>query len=243
MSTVAKLSALIGSGLSPRKCIEVVGEKSIPAELLELIESARRFGAPLSRLLHEYQDFEANRMVFESEISKAQAVPIATRRLLLWLPAVALFLGQISGLNPLAALGSPLGLIGFGLAGALIYLGAKWSARMLRNSTAKPEHPGKDLIIFRMGLDSGLGLSKVSELQAGLQNLDEIVLLAKKTGAPLRSLVSSEVETLLLNQSTSAIAQAHKLSVSLLIPLSLTILPAFLILTLFPMIIGIVNNN
>lgn len=243
MSSTSRLSALISAGISPRKSIEVVGEENIPIELLELIGSAKRFGAPISHLLDEYQEFEANRMVFESEISKAQAVPIATRKLLLWLPAVSLLLGQISGLNPLVALGSSIGLIGFGIAGGLIYLGAKWSAKMLRDSTVKPEHPGKDLIIFRMGLDAGLGLSEVLGLLPSLQNLDDIVLLARKTGAPLRSLVSSEVSALLLHQSTSAIDQAHKLSVSLLIPLSLTILPAFLILTLVPMVIGIINNN
>mgnify|MGYP006199503905 CR=1 FL=1 len=134
-------------------------------------------------------------------------------------------------------------LVGFLIAGVLIFLGAKWSAKMLRDSIGKPHHPGRDLIMFRMALDAGLGLSVASELLPGIKNLDELVLLARKTGAPLRSLVSSEVETLLLEQSTKAIAQAHKLSVSLLIPLALTILPAFLILTLFPMIIGITNNN
>lgn len=243
MSATSRLSSLISSGISTQKSIELVGEKNLPAELLELIQAARKFGSPLTRLLSEYQRFEADRQIFESEISKAQAVPIATRKLLLWLPALALFLGQISGLDPLAALGSPIGLMGFLIAGGLIYLGARWSAKLLRDSSVKPHHPGRDLIIFRMGLDAGLGLSAASGLLPGVKNLDEMVLLARNTGAPLRALVSSEVTALLLDQSTRAIGQAQKLSVSLLIPLSLTILPAFLILTLFPMIIGITNNN
>lgn len=243
MSATSRLSSLIGSGISIQKSIEVVGETNIPIELLELIQSARNFGSPLSQVLNDYQNFETDRQIFESEISKAQSVPIATRKLLLWLPALALFLGQIAGLDPLSAVGSPIGLVGFLIAGALIFLGAKWSAKMLRDSVGKPHHPGKDLIVFRMGLDAGLGLSVAVGLLPSINNLDELVLLARKTGAPLRSLVSSEVETLLLEQSTNAIAQAQKLSVSLLIPLALTILPAFLILTLFPMIIGITNNN
>ena len=66
----------------------------------------------------------------------------------------------------------------------------------------------------------------------------QLVEISKRTGARLSFLIDSEFEQLNQKLLSTRIEEARKLSVRLLIPLSLTTLPAFLLLTLPPIIIG-----
>ena len=243
MSEALRLASVLSAGVSPKLALEALGEEKVDPELLDLLEDAKKFGAPLAPICREFARYEESRFKFNLEISQAQAVPIATRKLMLWLPAFALALGQVSGLNTISALSSLPGLIILVLAGLLIWAGANWSRRLLDSTLGNPGHPGKDLILFRMGLDAGLGLSTCMGFLTQVSTIGELVEISRKTGSPIRSLVSSEIEALIRQRSSEAIQAAHKLSVSLVVPLSLTVLPAFLILTVFPMILGITNTK
>lgn len=63
--------------------------------------------------------------------------------------------------------------------------------------------------------------------------------MSQRTGAALQTLISSEISASNERAISEQLTQAKKLSVSLLIPLTATTLPAFLLLTIVPMIIGI----
>lgn len=63
--------------------------------------------------------------------------------------------------------------------------------------------------------------------------------MSQQTGASLSNLLASEVEASNQREVSQALTEAKKLSVALLIPLAATTLPAFLLLTIVPMIIGI----
>ena len=62
--------------------------------------------------------------------------------------------------------------------------------------------------------------------------------LSRLTGAPLRELVEIEIEIVTQRALQEAMAKAKRMSIELLVPMSLTVLPAFLILTIVPMLIG-----
>ena len=68
-----------------------------------------------------------------------------------------------------------------------------------------------------------------------------LVSLTNRTGAALSSLVSSEIENGLQAQLSEKIAAARVLSVRLLIPLGLTTLPAFMLFTIPPTLVGLTN--
>ena len=95
-------------------------------------------------------------------------------------------------------------------------------------------------MVLRIGLSAGEPLEKIrirleSYPDGGASQLVEI---SKRTGARLSFLIDSELEQLNQKLLSTLIEEARKLSVRLLIPLSLTTLPAFLLLTLPPIIIG-----
>ena len=83
----------------------------------------------------------------------------------------------------------------------------------------------------------------LSKIEARLAKLDpsvttDLIELSKQTGAKLVALIDSELEQLNQKLLSERIEAARRLSVKLLIPLSLTTLPAFLLLTLPLIIIG-----
>jgi hypothetical protein len=95
-------------------------------------------------------------------------------------------------------------------------------------------------MVLRICLSAGEPLEKIrirleSYPDGGASQLVEI---SKRTGARLSFLIDSELEQLNQKLLSTRIEEARKLSVRLLIPLSLTTLPAFLLLTLPPIIIG-----
>ena len=242
MSGAGKLAAILSAGVDLKSAVTAIEPQELSAELKELIRQAREFGAPVSLLCRQYEAFERSRADFALEISQAQAVPRATRKLMLWLPALSLVIGQLVGMNPLSALASPIGIASMAIAGLLIWAGSTWSAALLKPLAIEQEHPGRELLLFRMALDSGLGLSAAISRAGHPKDLDSVLSMSRSTGAPIGALLDSEIASLAAHQASQAISQAREMSIKLLIPLALTLLPAFLILTLFPMLIGITKS-
>jgi tight adherence protein B len=88
-------------------------------------------------------------------------------------------------------------------------------------------------------ISAGLPLSQARKEASPLNDPDGLIDLALTTGASLKELVRSKQNSELANFAADRIAAARALSVSLLVPLGLTMLPAFLIFTVLPMVIGI----
>lgn len=208
----------------------------------ELLSFAMQSGAPLVPVALAIATHKENQQAVEREIAQAQAIPKATRRLMLWLPALGLVMAEGLGFGTIDALRTTFGLLAFLTALALIYLGASITQRMLNRLQTSEPFPGEGW--FRLGLllAAGSPLSRAIE-QANLGLAAEPILnLARETGASLAGLIAAQQRYELANHATAKVTQAKSLAVSLLIPLGLTTLPAFLIFTIVPMLIGIANQ-
>lgn len=214
-----------------------LGLESIPDDLLVL---AIEVGAPLVPTLKILEQQLTHSERAAAEIRQAQAVPMATRKLLLWLPAGTVLISQVAGLDTLQGLTEPIGLLALLAAAGLLYAGARITSRMLKRFEVAPENAVKELIALKICLGAGMGLrdirKRLGELSPAATDLIE---LSERTGAALGSLIQSEIEALNEKTVSDQLTLAKKLSVSLLIPLSATTLPAFLLLTIVPMVIGI----
>lgn len=233
----AALAALISSGVGFEQALLELGIDEVQDELIQL---AIRVGAPLvpTLLLLEQQLVHQERSA--SEIAQSQAIPQATRKLLLWLPAGTVLISQLAGLNTLQGLLTPVGLIALVVSVGLIFAGAKISSRMLRRLDSGPSTKARELIALNICISAGLGLDQVTRELRGLgPESRDLISLSQRTGASLSALLRSEVAASNEKLIGEQLTQAKKLSISLLIPLAATTLPAFLLLTIVPMIIGI----
>lgn len=234
MSQVAKFGALMSAGVNLPSALELTGfridgEKPLERMLMWAIDT----GAPIKVVTSRLVAFELDMERFKLELETANAVPIATRKLLLWLPALSLAIGQLAGFGSVAAIFQPIGLFAFVIALGLVALGVKWSSYLLAPLMIEPRHPGFDLMKFSLTLASGGPLTESNN-----PDIRELVSLSRQTGAPLGELVQNEIELVTHRALQQSMAKAKRMSIELLVPMSLTVLPAFLILTIVPMLIG-----
>lgn len=230
-------SALILSGLSTKQAVSI-SRVSEEAEF-EILELAIAVGAPLAPLAKSLASHQDSLKAFDREIQQALAVPVATRRLMIWLPVVGLALSELLGLGSLSALSTTVGLVGFLVGLALMYLGARATQRLLDQAKQNSALPSSGWFRFGILISAGMPLSQARKEASPLSDPDGLIDLAVATGASLKELVISKQNSELANFAAERIAAARALSVSLLVPLGLTMLPAFLIFTVLPMVIGI----
>ncbi len=234
MSQVAKFGALLSAGVNLHSALEITGLRQDGASPMErMLQVAIESGAPIRAVTKRLAAFEQDLERFKLELDTANAVPIATRKLLLWLPALSVAIGQLAGFGTVAALLHPIGLVAVLVALGLIALGVRWSSALLSPLLLEPQHPAQELIRFNLLLLSGGPLTPSTN-----PILENLIALSRETGAPLSELVDNEIELVTQRALQDSLTKAKRMSIELLVPMSLTVLPAFLILTIVPMLIG-----
>ena len=236
----AILAGLLSAGVPFQQAVDMADPETLPEKFKQFIALAFELGAPLVPTLIQLEQQLRHEERTDQEIAQAQAVPQATRTLLLWLPVASFVFAQVMGLGTFQGLWHPVGAVSAALAAGLLYLGFRLSGSMLKRFMEPKPDPTISLMVLRICLSAGEPLSRITkrlELVAP-GGATELVDLSSKTGARLSFLIDSELEQLNQKLLSERIEAARKLSVRLLIPLSLTTLPAFLLLTLPPIIIG-----
>jgi tight adherence protein B len=224
----------MASGLNLKSALEISGLQLAGSSPIEkLLSTAIYSGAPVQQVARRLVGFELDLERFRSELATANEVPIATRKLLLWLPGFSMVVGQLAGFGTIAAIFQPLGVATFAIAAVLILIGVRWSGKLLEPLLQQPQHPAFELLRFSLLLSSGSPLSDQYP-----KAVTKLVQLSRLTGAPLSDLVEIEIELTTQRALQESMAKAKRMSIELLVPMSLTVLPAFLILTIVPMLIG-----
>lgn len=259
-----QLIALISSGLPARQAQQTLQtqiDSLAPAEAkqFQLIwQLALRVGGPivlaLGRLAQVFDRAESN----SREVALAFAAPQATARLVMWLPALALLLGQLVGLNPIGSIMQSL-LAGLSvcLGVGLLVAGSWWSKRLLAKANLHHEDPGAFLDCIVIGLHAGLPIDVAAKNSAdslaefelsppGADSesaLSSSIELSRSTGAAVTELLVSAADRLRENLRFESATLIAKLGVRLMIPLGVTVLPAFLLLSIVPIAIGLLSNQ
>lgn len=256
MSAVLAMSALLRAGVTPRQVMEysngalaAVGTQT--RQQVELVWSfAVRHGASLSDALEQLHKNQTQAAALAEKLKQANAVPRSTRQLMMWLPPISLGLAELGGLHPLEGLLTPLGASVAAIGIAMLFFGWYLSGQMLTKQ-AKPLEQYLGLVLVQLGLRSGLSIDSARVAVAAEQRLsvaeseviDQVSLVSKSTGAPVLELLDAALAKLLAEQESARLESVSKLSVRLLLPLSLTVIPAMLLLTVFPIFIGLFGGG
>jgi tight adherence protein B len=232
------LSSLLDAGVDLKTSLSELNARELPAD----VELAIELGAPLKTLLISLAIQQESGSKAKAELAQAMAMPKATKRLLLWLPVLTLALTFLTGISSLDSLTNPLVIVAILLGSALLYVGHRISRRMLL--TLDENFDIADLQKFAIAIACGLTTGQIANRFPDLltsPKVARLVSLTNRTGAALSKLVSSEIENGLQAQLSEKIAAARVLSVRLLIPLGLTTLPAFMLFTIPPTLVGLTN--
>jgi len=207
-------------------------------------------GAPLAASLRGYADLIRGFAEAERQRRVALSGPTATARLVMVMPGLGLVLGAALGQDTVGVLlGTPTGW-GCLTVGTLLMLAAWWWNRALLRRAARGDRlPGMAPELVAVAMQGGFAADRARDLVAAVAvryriplefgAVDAAVRVAAAAGAPVAELLRAEAEESRRIALASAAERAERLSVLLMLPLGLCVLPAFLVLGVVPMIVGL----
>ena len=213
-------------------------------------ESGGHLALALDRLT---EVFRAQQRQF-AELGIAFASPKATANLILVLPIAAVIFSELLGLSALSAsFQTALGVISIGLGLLLLIVARISSLRILEGAKPREADPGAFLDAVAIGLSAGLSpkaaasLARTKSKQQFSQDVPadqltifwDAVRVSEQSGIALNGLLLARADTLRHRLFSNQRSSLAKLSVSLLIPLGLAALPAFVFLAVVPVGIGL----
>jgi tight adherence protein B len=258
---VLELSAMLRSGATSTVAIRAFQEEDLSlfqkSQFRFIWEVAKESGGNLALSLDRLAEvFEAQQKQ-NAELKLAFSSPKATANLILLLPLFAVLFAELLGLSALsAAFETSLGALAVGLGIVLLIIARLVSLRMLNKAKPLESDPGAFLDAVVIGLSAGLS-AKSSAALATRKSLESFGLdiAAEQLGALWDAVAISEQSGIALTGILSARADAlrhrlwnrrrhdlAKLSISLLLPLGLAALPAFVFLAVIPVGIGLIRG-
>lgn len=234
---------------------------------------AETSGAPMADCLHSVVSALRSADEARRDVQVALSGPRATATVVLALPPVGLLFSLGLGFDTGTVLvGTPIGWACLVGAAGLVTVARRWNARLVRAALPSSRVPGLRPELLAVALSGGAswssGLAVVDEAIAscgvgaaspgtrgGAGPVDEsadrvefhrceaVLDLSRRAGAPAGLLLRSEARELRLEARTAAQAAAGRLGVTLMLPLGVCILPAFLIVGVVPLVVSLVSST
>jgi tight adherence protein B len=209
-----------------------------------LAPSLRQFASSLRELAQTHRD-----------LSVALAGPVATARMVMVLPLIGVLFGLALGFDSLGTLFTTApGWVCLVL-GIALRVGARlWNRRLVARAQPHILTPGLDLDLMAIAVSGGASLVRASvaveEARAvcglapdGAAGIESVLSLSRRAGVPAAELLRSEAEEVRRRARSDGQRAAATLAVTLMLPLGLCILPAFMLLGVAPLIISIVSST
>lgn len=256
---LTKFAGLIRSGVSLDKALDSIG--GLPNDSLGiryLLEVAIDSGSSISKEIEFVANLVSVREGFKQRIGVAHASPKATASLVISLPVLTLVMAQVIGWNVLGSIQeSPIVLVSLFAGGALLGISKLITSRMLK--AAKPKDSYAGFFLLGVALESASGASILQAQTRALNiyekvfgkkpsaiesaQLVEVEELVQNTGAQVGSLLRSQAQTLQQVELVKSEIKIEKLGVKLMLPLGLGVLPAFVFLTIVPLMVTTLGSK
>lgn len=242
--------------------LEAAPARAVPLgewqQLAAAWEVSEKSGAPLADCLRSSAASARALTQSRRESEIALSGPIATSRIVLALPAVGLLLGSLLGFDTLRVLAAtPLGWGSLLVAGSLVALARGWNRRLLARATPPPGVPGLDLELLAVALGAGGSWPDArqtvesalerhcpeSRIPTPVDEVDALVELSETAGVPGAALLRSAAAESRREARARASIAAERLGVTLMLPLGVCILPAFVLVGVVPLVVALLSST
>lgn len=191
-----------------------------------------------------------------SQLLASSVAPRATARLVLGLPVAALLLGQLLGLGSIAVLfETPIALFSF-LFGLLLLTSAHfWSARIMQKAAKVETDFNLLLDAIALCLDAGMSFEAATKLSIEafgshqtlpeeiLKQVQEAQTLSIQTGAATAEILREQASDNRSSFNFRQLEKAEAVSIKLLLPLGILVLPAFALIAVVPLAISLLTER
>lgn len=225
------------------------------ADVAAVLEVAARTGAPAAPALRSLAAAVRETAAATRAITVALAAPRASARVVLAMPAVGLLLGSTWGSGAVWTLvATPFGWACSVLACGFVAAGVAWSRRLVRAAEPDRHVVGAPLEAWAVAVGGGGAWSTArsavadawdhrSVPVADADRIDETLELAVSVGVPAAGLLRAAAEETRRDAAASGLAAAERLGVRLVLPLGLCVLPAFVLVGVVPVVVGVLSST
>jgi tight adherence protein B len=212
---------------------------------------ARASGAPMAPALHALAEALSDRARTIRQVKGALAGPRATMRLVMVLPLVGILGSALGGADPVGFYFSQALGIGLLLGGVLMLGGAWWWLRLLSHR-AVPDESSLSLELDLFAIASGGGAlpeAAKKTVVSALEHFDlpranddptsALCALSRRAGVPIAGLARGSAARARDILRSDAEERIQRLGVAVVLPLGVLVLPAFVMVAIIPMAIGL----
>ncbi|MBD8702547.1 type II secretion system F family protein [Frigoribacterium faeni] len=226
---------------------------------------AERSGAPLADCLRTFVAGLRAAEAARRDVEVALSGPRSTGRIVLALPPVGLLFSMGMGFDTAGVLvGTPVGWGCLAVGAGLVALARAWNARLVRGATPEGPVPGLRLELLAVAVSGGAswdsGLALVRSALELLPSADadgsgvaveddaerdclEVLDLSRRAGAPAGELLRATARERRLRSAADSQSAAARLGSTLMLPLGLCVLPAFLVVAVVPLVVSLVSST
>lgn len=211
-------------------------------------------GAPLAGALRDAARAMREAAEARRAAEAALAGPRATTRLVVAMPAVAVVFGTLLGYDTIGVLlGTPIGWACAAAGLSLVLAARAWSRRLVARAAEADPAPGLGLELVAVAMAGGVPADRAESLassalaECGLPSSTAaaapVIAVARSAGAPVAELLRAEAEEGRRASATAAAARAAVLETSLMVPLGVCVLPAFILLGVVPLLVAVLTST
>ena len=217
---------------------------------------ATQAGASLAPTLRDVAQSLRDLATTQRELGVALAGPKATAKLVLVLPVVGVLFGVALGFDSLGVLFATVpGALCLAVGIALMFAARGWNRRLVRSATPRDPMPGLELDLLAIAVSGGASIDRARLAVSGAlercalaasgspETIEEILALSRRAGVPAAALLRSEAQQARASARSAAQEAAGRLTVTLMMPLGLCILPAFMLLGVAPLMIAVLSST
>lgn len=217
---------------------------------------ATQAGSPLAACLRELAASLRELGRLHADLAVALAGPAATARMVMFLPVIGLLFGSLMGFNTLRMLFLTLpGWLCLVAGAALMFAADRWNRRLVSTARARDPTPGLefDLTAIAMGgggsVDRARAIVEDTVVRFALHRADataaigQVLDLSVRAGVPAAELLRAEAEQLRRDARAEGQRRAATLEVTLMIPLGVCVLPAFMLVGVVPLLMTVLSST
>lgn len=210
-------------------------------------------GAPLAPTLRTLAGTLRDVAQLRRDADIALAGPVATARLVMILPLVSVLFGIALGFDTVGVLvGTPVGWACLTLGGALMLAARAWNRMLVRRATPPREVPGLECDLTAIAVTGGGSLDRARMLVAehvsrpapdAVSAVDGVLELSRRAGVPAAELLRAAAGEERRRSAADQQRAVARLGVTLMIPLGVCVLPAFLVLGVLPLMASVISST
>jgi tight adherence protein B len=210
-------------------------------------------GAPLASTLRDHAASLRDLVDAQRDAAVALAAPRATGRVVLALPAVGVVFGALMGFGTLGVLfATPVGWACLAIGGALVAAAQAWTRRLVASAEPVDATPGLECDLMAIAVSGGASVDRSRAMVdramvrsgcARSGRVEAVLDLSRRAGVPAAELLRAEAAEARRDARAAAQHAAAALSVRLMLPLGVCILPAFIVLGVVPLLIAVLSST